>query len=186
MKKNFAKTIIIWLVVLAIIIAISTFLFNFNSAEKVIYSQVLEDFRSGNVEEFYIDKDSVLTYSMNGKIYQNELRDVNIFREDLKDVLDNGSIKKFNYETVRVAWWVTLIPYAIVIIAFVFIWWLFISRSSQAGGGGGFGGRINSFSKARTKLGSDEKVKVTFNDVAGADEEKEELQEVVDFRKMCA
>ena len=182
-KKNFAKTIIIWLVVLAIIIAISTFLFNFNSAEKVIYSQVLQDFRSGNVESFKIDKDSVLVYSMNGKLYENELRDVDYFREDLKDVLNSGSIKEYNYESVQVSWWVTLIPYAIVIIAFVFIWWLFISRSSAPGGGGGFGGRINSFSKARTKLGSDEKVKVTFDDVAGADEEKEELQEVVDFLK---
>ena len=51
------------------------------------------------------------------------------------------------------------------------------------GGFGGLGGRMNSFSKARTKLGSDEKKKVYFTDVAGADEEKEELQEVVEFLK---
>lgn len=187
MKKNFAKTIIIWLVVMAIIVAISTFLFRFNNAEKVIYSRVLSDFKSGKVESFHVDKNAVLTYSLGGKIYQNELQDVNYFREDLADVIEKyrseGTLKEFDYETVQVSWWITLIPYAIVIVAFVFIWWLFISRSSQPGSGGGFGGRLNSFSKARTKLGSDEKVKVTFDDVAGADEEKEELQEVVDFLK---
>ncbi|MBQ7048513.1 MAG: ATP-dependent zinc metalloprotease FtsH, partial [Clostridia bacterium] len=51
------------------------------------------------------------------------------------------------------------------------------------GGGGGFGGRMNSFAKAKTKLGADEKNKVYFKDVAGADEEKEELKEIVDFLK---
>ncbi|MGM9611627.1 MAG: ATP-dependent zinc metalloprotease FtsH, partial [Candidatus Woodwardiibium sp.] len=88
--------------------------------------------------------------------------------------------------------WVSFLPYILVIVIMVVVWWLFISRasskgtSSRDGSGGGFGGlggRMNSFSKARTKLGSDEKKKVYFTDVAGADEEKEELQEVVEFLK---
>ena len=186
MKKNLGRTIIIWMIVLAIIIAVSTFLFRYSSAETVIYSQVLKDFRSGKVESFQVNRNNVIKYSIGSKVYEHELRDINIFYNDLgsliSEQLEKGTLKEFTYDSIAVSWWVSLIPYAIVIVVFVVIWWLFMSRSAQ-GGGGGFGGRINSFSKAKTKLGSDEKVKVTFNDVAGADEEKEELQEVVDFLK---
>ena len=80
-------------------------------------------------------------------------------------------------------WWVPYIPYVLVLIALGVFFWLFISRTSQSGGGIGIGGKMNSFSRARTKLGSDEKNKVLFSDVAGADEEKEELQEIVEFLK---
>lgn len=187
MKKNFAKTIIIWIIVLAIAIAISTYLFNSNNAEKVVYSQVLTDFRSEQVTEFIIDRNNVLTYKMNGKLFEHELRDISIFHADLNETINDqlikGTLKEFNYNPATVSWWVSLIPYAIVIIAFVILFWVFMSKSSRGNNSGGFGGRINSFSKARTKLGSDEKVKVSFADVAGADEEKEELQEVVEFLK---
>ena len=72
----------------------------------------------------------------------------------------------------------SLLPYAIVIILFIVFWFFIINQFS---GGGAKGGKIGSFGKARAKLGSEEKKKVFFKDVAGADEEKAELQEVVEF-----
>ena len=75
--------------------------------------------------------------------------------------------------------WVSAIPYVLIIIMIaVFGFFMF----GQMNGGGG-AGKAMSFSKARLKLGNDSKVKVMFKDVAGADEEKEELAEVVDFLK---
>ena len=104
-----------------------------------------------------------------------------------------GILTDYDFEApTQLPIWVSFLPYILVIVIMVVVWWLFISRasskgtSSRDGSGGGFGGlggRMNSFSKARTKLGSDEKKKVYFTDVAGADEEKEELQEVVEFLK---
>ena len=104
-----------------------------------------------------------------------------------------GILTDYDFEApTQLPVWVSFLPYILVIVIMIVVWWLFISRasskgtSSRDGSGGGFGGlggRMNSFSKARTKLGSDEKKKVYFTDVAGADEEKEELQEVVEFLK---
>ena len=95
----------------------------------------------------------------------------------------SGILKEFDYESTAVSIWVQLLPYILIIGVFCVMWWVFISKTSKSGSGGGLGGRMNSFSKARTKLGADEKNKVYFKDVAGADEEKEELREVVEFLK---
>ncbi|MBR4467014.1 MAG: ATP-dependent metallopeptidase FtsH/Yme1/Tma family protein, partial [Clostridia bacterium] len=133
MKKNLGRTIIIWMIVLAIIIAVSTFLFRYSSAETVIYSQVLKDFRSGKVESFQVNRNNVIKYSIGSKIYEHELRDINIFYNDLgsliSEQLEKGTLKEFTYDSIAVSWWVSLIPYAIVIVVFVVIWWLFMSRS---------------------------------------------------------
>ena len=70
-----------------------------------------------------------------------------------------------------------LLPYLLVILGIGLMWFFMFSK------GGGGGGGAARFGKARTKMGHDEKKKVTFADVAGADEEKEELSEIVDFLK---
>ncbi|MBR2000496.1 MAG: AAA family ATPase, partial [Lentisphaeria bacterium] len=73
---------------------------------------------------------------------------------------------------------VSLLPYVLILAVFIGLWFYAMNQAT-----GGKGGRINSFGKAKAKLGADEKKKVFFSDVAGADEEKEELTEVVDFLK---
>jgi cell division protease FtsH len=74
--------------------------------------------------------------------------------------------------------WSTLLP-MLVLGGVIFVFWLFYVQQSQGGGGS----RVMSFGKSRAKLASDDKRKVTFSDVAGADEEKEELREIVEFLK---
>ena len=75
--------------------------------------------------------------------------------------------------------WRELIPYAVLIIAFVFFWFFIMKRINA----GGMGGKEMQFGKAKFKDQTDEKRKTTFDDVAGADEEKEELEEIVEFLK---
>jgi cell division protease FtsH len=91
---------------------------------------------------------------------------------------DEGIIKKFDFpQEFQPAWWMSMLPYLAFMVLIV-IFWFFIMNQSQGGGG-----KVMSFGKSKAKIATDEKRKVTFDDVAGADEEKEELKEIVDFLK---
>ena len=101
----------------------------------------------------------------------------NDFNETIKDQYARGVLEKYDYdEGFVVPWWASMLPYILVMGGAMVLWYFMMSRSGGAGG-------VAKFSKARTRLGSDEKNKKTFNDVAGCDEEKEELSEIVDFLK---
>ena len=105
-----------------------------------------------------------------------------LFYEEFGDLIDEqydkGIIKDYQIEPVQSTWWLQLIPY-VLFIGFMVFWIVMMQRAQ---GGGGAGGAMK-FGKARTRLGSEEKNRKTFNDVAGADEEKAELQELVEFLK---
>ncbi|MEE0969977.1 MAG: ATP-dependent zinc metalloprotease FtsH, partial [Clostridia bacterium] len=110
-----------------------------------------------------------------------QLSNLNIFYNDLGDLIleqkANGILTEYDYEPVtEMPWWVSLLPTVVIIILLVFFWMFFMNQAVGKGGG-----KINSFGRARIKMMSSDKKKVLFSDVAGADEEKEELREVVEF-----
>ena len=86
-------------------------------------------------------------------------------------------LTKVDYRTATIPWWAQFLPYVILIVLLIAFWCFMMNK--QSGGGAG----PMQFGKARAKLAQDDKRKVTFNDVAGADEEKAELQEIVEFLK---
>ena len=99
------------------------------------------------------------------------------FNELIKEQYASGVLEQYDYdEGFVVPWWASMLPYILVMGGAMVLWYFMMSRQGGAGG-------IAKFSKARTRLGSDEKNKKTFADVAGCDEEKEELSEIVDFLK---
>jgi len=113
------------------------------------------------------------------EIVKGQLADITRFLDDIRET-ENG--KTATYNLIRASdnsLLIDLIPTIIVVIIFIGAWVFFMRRM----GGGGLGGREMSFGKAKIKNTNDEKRKTTFDDVAGADEEKEELQEVVEFLK---
>jgi len=113
------------------------------------------------------------------EIVKGQLADIIRFLDDIRET-ENG--KTATYNLIRASdnsLLIDLIPTIIVVIIFIGAWIFFMRRM----GGGGLGGREMSFGKAKIKNTNDEKRKTTFDDVAGADEEKEELQEVVEFLK---
>ena len=159
------------------------------STEIENYSEVRRLFENGDVEYFSIE-DGVLTmrlteaYGDTGTdtVY-HELMDLSIFYADMSDTIDELMVTQeefeYNYKVgMQIPWWVSMIPYVLIFVIIFVLWGV---MASKAGVGGDRGAA--KFGKARTRLGSEEKKKVTFADVAGADEEKEELQEIVDFLK---
>ena len=91
-----------------------------------------------------------------------------------------GNVELITLPEPEVPWWLSLLPTIAIIAIFALFWFFFIQ---QAQGGGGGAGKAMSFGKSKAKMSTEKDKTVTFADVAGADEEKEELQEVVDFLK---
>ena len=200
-NKGSGKIIIFYIIFFAIIIIVANTMYSGNTNQKEIdYSEVVTMFQKEEVKRYYVDNSDVLYLSkveqenktdevnLSSFEYVHNLADIEQFRADLGELIieqtKKGILLEYDYQAPTVIpWWVASLPYIVVIVVLLVVFWLFISRTSKNGGGGMGLGKMNSFSKARTKLGSDEKNKVLFSDVAGADEEKEELQEVVEFLK---
>ncbi len=199
-NKSGGRIILFYLCFFIVIVLIANYVYGASiKQEEIEYSKVVQMFQKEEIKRYYVDNSGVLYLSkeeaksdkldLTSFEFVHPLADIEQFRDDLGELIfeqtEKGILLEYDYEANDIVpWWVQFLPYLIVIIAFVVVFWLFISRTSKGGSGGGmggFGGKMNSFSKARTKLGSDEKNKVKFTDVAGADEEKEELQEVVEF-----
>ena len=184
------KTVLIYLAIVVVMIFILSGLFSSSNNDVVTYSDIVTYFREENVSKFNITEDDLLTVVLkDGKSVSYQLKDTDYFREDLGELilaqLESGVLEKYEYEPETVwPWWVALLPYLILIIVFALLWFYVVNQAA------GKGGKMNSFGKARVKTPEDAKSRVTFRDVAGAqeekaelEEEKEELREIVDFLK---
>ena len=183
-KKS--KGIVMYLAMFGLLIAL---LFAMMSLDKPVstlkYYQVLDYFKQGEVAEYQIDYNSrTLTLRLEGKdqLVDYQLASIPQFNEDIKPYIEqyeqtNDTTFKRNYLPAKEpSVLATLLP-TLLLLGGMALLWIFMMR--QAGGGGG---KMNTFGKAKPKPVEDGR-RVTFADVAGADEEKEELVEVVDFLK---
>ncbi|MBO5648876.1 MAG: AAA family ATPase, partial [Clostridia bacterium] len=182
--KNSLKVIIFYVVLIGIVLFASSVVFDTVDSEPKVYSDILAYFQNEQVDSFLLTSDNELQLTLKDKtvvVYQ--LRGYDTYELHFADIAEQqfaeGIITKYDIEPpTTYPWWLSLLPYLLVIVFFVIMW---IYVMNQANGKGGGRGNIASFGKARAKLGSDEKKKILFSDVAGADEEKEELREIVDF-----
>ncbi|NLZ36069.1 MAG: ATP-dependent zinc metalloprotease FtsH [Clostridiales bacterium] len=180
--KNSYKIFIFYAVLIIVILVAATALFNRSASDRIIYSDVISMFKNGEVKAFEIDdRNNLAMVTQEGDVVLYKLRSLELFYSDLNELIteqyEKGIITDYDMPApVEIPWWVSLIPYIIIIVLMIALW---IYVMNQAAGRGG--GRLNTFGKARTKLGAEEKRKVYFKDVAGCEEEKNELREVVDF-----
>ena len=148
----------------------------------VSYSQVGDLFRTEQVESFTVkDGNELYLYLKDGSSVRNELESTDAFRADFGALIDEqkaqGILEGYDYAPVyQPPWWSEILLY-ILMFAGLFLFWQYMAAHGP--GGGVDQGRR--FGKARIRFGSDSKEKVGFANVAGADEEKEELREIVGF-----
>ena len=179
MKSN-KRMILFYLFFIVAIVVAATAFSNSGNTKKVKYSDITEYFYNEEVKEVVVNQNDVLILTLkNGYSveYQFSNLSLTMFVNEMQPLIVEqqkaGIITSVDYlPATTLPWWVSFLPYVLVIVVLIIFWWSFIKRASGTNGnmGGGIGGRMNSFSKARTKLGSDEKHKVLFSDVAGADE----------------
>ncbi|MBE6654750.1 MAG: ATP-dependent zinc metalloprotease FtsH, partial [Ruminococcaceae bacterium] len=156
-----------------------------NAAEELTYGGIIDLFYDDQIKKFNISSNNVLEYTtVEGKTYSRTLRDLGLFLYDIDDYLvayRNGEIKNLEYydiaEPSRGTWILSFLPIIIVVILMIVFWVVFMKKAGSMGGG------APNFGKSRAKMFDKEKRKVFFSDVAGADEEKEELREIVEFLK---
>lgn len=186
-SKKFKGTLIYIVVLLLLVFGLVAILQSVApKAPTPAYSQVMEEFDNFNVNSFKLDLGSgQLTYTLRdepSKQYSYYVPNVNIFlndtlnyRKEYNDLHGTETVTE-DYVAISENPFLSFLPY-IIMIVIMLGFSFFIMR--QAGGGG----KMSQFSKANTRNQPSSGKKVTFNDVAGADEEKEELAEIVDFMK---
>ena len=177
------------LYLLLALMAVFTFLTlrQMERADAPTYSQIRTLFLQERVEYFILE-DNTLTLTLRSQegdarlIYH--MADPAVFYFDLRELineqLESGVLKGYDYPPgVEHSWWYNLVPY-LVAAAVLCLFWYLMMRQRSAGGGGNPPSAAR-FSRARTRTLAEQGKRVTFDDVAGADEEKEELREIVEF-----
>ena len=188
MKKISLRDISFYALILLIFLGTLWTLQSMDAGDRPTYAQVRRALEQQNVETLVVDQDNNLILNLkDGGTLTYELSSFELFYLDFNDTIVNqwraGIISDYDYilEDTTPPLWMTFLPYLAILLVFGLLFYFMFIRQNGAGGGGG-GDRTARFGRARTRTLSDQGAKhVTFADVAGADEEKEELQEIVEF-----
>uniref|UniRef100_UPI003FEF3363 ATP-dependent zinc metalloprotease FtsH n=1 Tax=Dysosmobacter welbionis TaxID=2093857 RepID=UPI003FEF3363 len=178
------------LLALVILLCVNWLWQNDNHVDQLEYSQVRQLFLQEKVTGLTIDSGGTLTLELrepvNGsETVRYELYSFQLFYDDFNDLVQQqyaeGIIQHYDYpEPVRTNWLLELLPFLLTAVILGLMWYFLVIRPQ----GGGMGpDKMAKFGSARTRMLTDKDKKVTFDDVAGADEEKEELREIVEFLK---
>ena len=175
-----------WGAVLLVLLAVCLVYYlasGLRSQDAVSYAQVRQLFLDEKVQEFAISDTRLTAKLSDGSTVSCDLYDFQVFYDDLNDLVqeqhDQGIIRDYTYHADHSTNWLQiLLPYVLVILGFILLMNL-MARMTGAGPGGAQD-RMSHFGDARVQAAPQDS-KVTFQDVAGEDEEKEELREIVEF-----
>jgi cell division protease FtsH len=185
MRKLFRSASLWILIILVIFLAASAINSGGKTKKELLYTDLISKIKQKQVVRLDIYESKVTgeikgtgeQFSigvLNGAYFYNEV--VNI--KDKYGITD-ADMKISQVPTQPLPFWVSMLPTALLVILIIAFWFIFLQQSQ--GGNGGRG--VMSFGKSRARLVTNDKKKVTFDDVAGADEEKQELEEIVEFLK---
>jgi cell division protease FtsH len=179
MKKFSSATA--WVIVFVLVILAALMLARTNESSTAIsFNEFQKYWLENKITKFEVkeDKMTVVGELKDGQQYETVVPSERLFQfigEHPKD----GDVKEIYDKPAAVPMWVQYLPTVLLILMLVAFWFMFMQQSQ----GGGGNRNVMNFGKSRAKMATPDKKKVTFNDVAGADEEKAELAEIVDFLK---
>ena len=206
MKADIKSIIMLLVIVLAVVLGVSYFSKDKEPEDEFVYSDLIELLEDDVVVSFVIDQNNVITVKShkytkeNGTIVFEKDKDGKdiietseytfSYTSQVEEILalakinkakENAVLTEYNVESMpETPWYVMYIPYVLVGALVIGLWIFMMRQASQAGGAAG---RPGSFAKSKAKVAVSDKNSVKFIDVAGADEEKAELEEVVEFLK---
>lgn len=155
---------------------------NVEQVKEMDVIELVDNLGNDNVESITMIGNTVQGKLRDGTqfttILPEEIRNYDFYRDYIKDLVDNKQIGSYGAEQIPTTpWYIDMLPTIMVLLIFGVFWFVFMQQSQ-----GGGGGRVMSFGKSRARLHKEDDGKiVTFADVAGLEEEKEELKEIVDF-----
>lgn len=166
--------ILIFIIIVAIVQMYGA---NTKEIEKLEYSQLIIMLEQQRVKSLVIEENRVTGVMDDGSEFQSAVPDLQTFSQFIMPQIQAGTLQVDNRVPQGNPWWAQLLPTFFMILLFVVLWFFFMQQSQ------GGGSRVMSFGKSKARLHTDDKKRITFNDVAGAKEEKEELSEIVEFLK---
>ena len=182
MKKNSSSAML--LIALVVIVGGLIAIFNQSSKlETIPFSQFQEQWSNKELKNIKVNEEKM---SIEGKTNDNKSFITFAPSEVVASLIEQGQQGDVRIEFSQpsnTSAWLSIIP-IVILIVLVMVFIFIFTQQSQGGGGGGRG--VMNFGKSRAKIANPDSQKVTFNDVAGADEEKAELVEIVDFLKLPA
>ena len=179
MRKFFRGISFYLLILVLLIFLVRTSSTGTDPAKNVNYLQLIDEVESNNVKNITLIQDRTVKGNLKDdtpfSLILPTSSDV-FFNDYLKTPIDEGKIKEVDGDKVeQTSWFLQLLPNIFIILVFAVIWFVFMQKSQ------GGGNKVMSFGKSKAKMLQDTDKKITFADVAGLDEEKEELEEVVHF-----
>ena len=182
--KRSRFSLLIFVLIFAGLLLLAYSLFSGSNVPQISYSEVRELFLDEKVEAFVLE-DGTLQLELNqpdqngNTVVEHELADLEMFHQDLGALIwkqqRDGILKSYDFvPAAEIPWYLPTLLCVVLVAVVFFVFYFLMARASSGGGG------APKFGKANVRLGGGDK-KVTFDDVAGAEEEKEELKEIVDY-----
>ena len=185
--KSTAKTILLYVLIIGVVVVLAAYLISsMNQASKISYDSIIDMICHDKVQTFTVNGKNVITLkTVTGEVYSRKLFDLGQFLKDIEPYLSKRLetpeservLKTYDIEEpTQTSWLFYMLPSLIIVVVIVIAYIVIINRAEG-------GSKIQNFGRARARIATEGKNTVHFSDVAGADEEKEELVEIVEYLK---